>query len=126
MATAQQRSDFRADIGDTGYTDSDTGATVYAFTDDEIDRIYERVENDHELAVLLGIWQLLANAAKFYDYASGFTRQNQAVIYKNLADLYDRMSSRVPSIKLMGLEIFPYNFDEPGDDSSEDQLLDNV
>jgi hypothetical protein len=83
-ATAQQRADLRADMGDTGN----------AFSDVELDRIWDRVggaSNDltrHEAALALMARQLLANAAKLHDITAGQSSEKLSQVYDHLERLY--------------------------------------
>ncbi len=67
--TAEQLSDFRADIGDDGSV----------FTEDELNRLYERASSDYDQAIVLALRQLLASAAKLHDYqiAHAMERKSQ-------------------------------------------------
>lgn len=74
--TAIQLSDFRADIGDTGSSP--------AFTDDELQRLYTRADDDEALARVYAIRQLIAHAAKFSDYTVGQTSERKSQIFDHL------------------------------------------
>lgn len=73
--TAEQLSDFRADIGDTGSSP--------AFSDAELQRLYVR-EGTYTKAVLLAFDQLIANAAKFTDYTQNDTQEKKSQVFENL------------------------------------------
>lgn len=83
--TAVQKSDARADLG---------GASTDVFTDDELDRNYERVsgaENDAQRwSAFLGLcWrQLLASSVKLRTYVSGQTEEKLENIFKHVQDMY--------------------------------------
>lgn len=85
VPTEQQICDLRADIGDDGTT----------FDDDEIIRIWARVqgaENEvrqHEAAVALMARQLMANAAKLVNYRAGAISESRGDVMKNLERLYN-------------------------------------
>jgi hypothetical protein len=72
--SSAQRTDLRADIGDDG--------TV--FTNDELDRLYTRAESNYDLAVVLALRQLLANAAKLHDYRLAQSMENMSQVFGHL------------------------------------------
>lgn len=85
--TAQEIEDIRADIGDTGASE--------AFTDDEIQRAYDRCVNapdqntrDSATRGLL-VRQLLASAAKLNDYSAGATSEKRSQIFAQLEKLFE-------------------------------------
>lgn len=109
--TADQLSDFQSDMG---ISDDET-----VFTDDELNRLYTRAESDYDAAIILALWQLLVNTAKFFDFVSGFTRQEQDTIFENTHKLFElrrKMYAGKYQVRIMGLEIIPpYLKSEPLD-----------
>lgn len=89
ILTSQELADFRADLGDQ--------IKPYAFTDDEIQRLFDREDSDYQSTLLLAIKQLLMNATKFYNYVSGHTRQEQEKIFEHLKTFYDLQQSAIIS-----------------------------
>jgi hypothetical protein len=89
-----QLSDFRADIGDQ----SDTPA----FTDDEIQRLFERT-GGYNAAIVLAYEQLLANAVKFVNYTAGRTRVQKEQIYQHLERQLERMKKKGLAPRQVGL-----------------------
>jgi hypothetical protein len=87
--SSQEISDFRADLGDQ--------TKPFAFTDDEIQRLFEREDSDYADTLLLAIKQLLMNATKFYNYVSGHTRQEQEKIFDHLKNMYDLQQASIIS-----------------------------
>ncbi len=84
--TADEISDIRADIGDTGASP--------AFSDPEIQRAYDRCVNasdqntrDSATRGLL-VRQLMASAAKLNDYSAGATSEKRSQIFAQLKELY--------------------------------------
>lgn len=79
--TAAQLEDFRADIGDVGDTP--------AFTDYELNRLYQRAEESYYGAVIMAIRQLRANAAKFADYTANQSEEKRSQVFTQLGKLLD-------------------------------------
>lgn len=85
--TAEEISDIRADIGDTGASP--------AFSDPEIQRAYDRCvnaadQNTRESATRgLLVRQLMANAAKLNDYSAGATSEKRSQIFAQLKELFE-------------------------------------
>ena len=75
--SAEQLSDFRADIGDANN----------AFSDAEIQRLYVRSGESYEGAILLAIDQLLGNAVKLTDYTSGQSSEKASQVFTNLLNM---------------------------------------
>jgi hypothetical protein len=98
---ATQILDFRADIGDE--------TSPYAFSDTELDRLYDRCENSYDRAVILAIEQLLANAVKFYSYTAGYTKAEQDKIYDHLKNFLELKKSRGNQAHIIGVSIVPPN-----------------
>lgn len=76
--TATQRADMQGDLG--------ISSDEAVFTNDELDRLYERAGNNYELAVYYGYRQLLAQANKFHNYTAGLTRVERVQMRENIAD----------------------------------------
>lgn len=101
-----QITDFRADIGDQ--------TSPYAFTDDELDRLYTRADGSYNGAIILALEQLLANAVKFYNYTAGFTKAEQSDVFDHLEKLLERKQKKGNSLKMIGLSVVPpKDRDEP-------------
>jgi hypothetical protein len=109
--TQDQIQYLRDDLGDNN--------TPYAFEDEDLNRNYARSGNDYDKTYLLCVRQLVFNAAKFYNYVSGFTRQEQDSIYKNLKDMYDLLKNEVrgtQQVRTVGISIIPpVQRDDPSD-----------
>ncbi|KAB2861022.1 MAG: hypothetical protein K8L91_07935 [Anaerolineae bacterium] len=87
-ATAQQISDFREDIGDVG--------SPPIFDDDAVNRIYDRAiaaysdaETYEAEMRVIGIRQLLADAAKRVSYKQNQSSENMSDVFKHLKQLLD-------------------------------------
>ncbi len=100
MLSSDQISDFRADIGDQ--------LSPYAFTDTELQRLYTRKDENYDRALLLAIDQLLANAAKLYDYTAGYTRMSRDQVFNHLMDLRKLIAARAnQTVQIVGLRVVP-------------------
>ena len=101
--TADQISDFRKDVGDNGSTE--------VFSDEEIERLFERCEEDYQKMVVLGFDQILADAAKLHDYAAGQSRETLSQVVKNLERARDRAQEKYREnqgqIRFVGSRIIP-------------------
>ncbi len=73
--TAEQLTDFRADIGDASASP--------AFSDAELQRLYARA-GTYTRAVLMAFEQLIANTAKFTDYTQNDTQEKKSQVFENL------------------------------------------
>ena len=84
--TAQQLSDLQED--------SAIGTDESVFTDDQIERIWDRVAGadtetlQHEAALALIFRQLLADASKLHDYKAGASSEELSQIYDHLKAQY--------------------------------------
>jgi hypothetical protein len=108
--TATQRADMQGDLG--------IGSDEAVFTNDELDRLYERAGNDYNLAVFYGYRQLLAQANKFHNYTAGMTRVERNQMRENLRDSMDFWKAEARSaanqLRIVGaLEIPPRDKDSP-------------
>lgn len=103
--SAEQLTDFRADLGDQ--------TQPYAFTDLELERLYERA-GSYNGAKLLAIDQLIMNAAKFYNYKAGYTQQDEAEVFKNLVRVREILQTQGNGFLQAGISIIPPKHkDEP-------------
>jgi hypothetical protein len=82
-ATAEQLADLRADLADT--------AASPAFSDDDLERLWQRAGGRHERACYLAVRQLLMQANRFHDYmlGQGATDQKKSQVRKHLADMLE-------------------------------------
>lgn len=74
-----QLADLRADLGDTG--------PQQAFGNDELARLWQRAGGDHTAAVILGIRQLLMEAAKRTAYTVGQSREEADQTFVHLREM---------------------------------------
>ncbi len=79
--SAEQLTDLRADLGDQ--------LSPYAFSDAELDRLYERNDSDWNSTLIMAIEQLLQNSAKLYNYTAGYTRQDEGQVFDHLLKMRD-------------------------------------
>lgn len=91
MLEAEVLVDFRADIGDSG--------TPPAFSDAELQRLYERTGEDYNRAVLLAFDQLLSGAAKFASYTQNQTQEKKSEIFNNLLKLRTLWAGKVAALE---------------------------
>ncbi len=108
--TAEQRADMQADLG--------ISTDEAVFTDEELDRLYERAEGDYNLAVYFGYRQLLAQANKFHDYTAGMTKVQRQQMRQNIAEsmAFWKEEARVAAnqLRIVGaLEVPPRGKDKP-------------
>lgn len=75
--TSDQLTDFHRDIGDDGSV----------FTDDELNRLYTRAEDDYDMAVVLALRQILANAVKLHDYQIAQSMEKASQVFDHIKSL---------------------------------------
>lgn len=84
--TADQLADLQADAA--------IGDDEAVFTDEELERIWERVggasdeTTQHNAALALIYRQLLANATKLHDWKAGASEEELSQVYEHLKDMY--------------------------------------
>lgn len=108
--TSTQQTDMQADLGIT--------ADESVFTDDELDRLYERAGEDYNLAVYYGWRQLMADASKFFDYTAGMTTRKKSQVREHIGAMVEfwKEESRTAAnqARILGLnQIPPRHKDEP-------------
>ena len=79
--TTIQLADMQADLG------IDSHETV--FTDDELDRLYDRASSDYATAMAYAVRQLLMNAARFNDYTAGMNTEKKSQVFAQLKAMYE-------------------------------------
>lgn len=87
--TAVQVSDLRADLGDE----------ANAFDDEELTRLLERSRDSngterHSVALAMGIFQLLTQAARFASYTVNEAEERRGEIWKALEAAYNLLLTR--------------------------------
>jgi hypothetical protein len=101
--SAEQLADIQGDLGIT------TDQAV--FTDAELDRLYTRASSDYNTAVYLGYRQILADAAKLFNYSAGHTRVERAKTFDHVKAMVDfwKAESRTNAnqLKILGLNEIP-------------------
>lgn len=98
--TTQQLDDFRADIGDTNR----------AFTDAELQRLYERADGSYAGAVVLALRQLMMNAVKFTDYSAGANSEKRSQIFAQLRVMvaeWEKLAKTSNQVQIVGLTAVP-------------------
>lgn len=110
--TADQLADFRADIGDTDYTD------------DELNRLFTRASDDYNTAVYLAFRQLLADSSRYIDYKVAQTEEKRSQIFDHLQKMvaFWGAESRTAAnqVRIVGInEIPPRYKEEPTENDSE-------
>lgn len=79
--TVTLRTDMQADLA--------IGAAEDIFTNDELDRLYERAADSYNLAVYYGFRQLLADANKFHDYQLANATVKRSQMRDHLKDMVE-------------------------------------
>ena len=86
-----QLKDMRGDIGIT--------ETPAVFGDEELNRLYERANNNFEAAVVLALEQILASAVKFHNYTANATKEDEGQIFENLKEVWEMKKARLKGTK---------------------------
>lgn len=78
--TADQLADLRGDLADT--------AASPAFSDAELQRLWQRAGGRHKQTVALAIWQLLMQASRLHDYmfGQGASEQKKSQVTRQLKE----------------------------------------
>jgi hypothetical protein len=100
--TSDQLADMQGDLG--------ISADETVFTDAELNRLFDRAGGSYNLAVSLGVRQLLISAAKFNDYTLGQTQERKSQVFANLKDLYEvwrAAADEGQQIKIVGTRAVP-------------------
>ena len=108
--TATQRLDMQGDLA--------IGAAEDVFTNDELDRLYERAGNAYNLAVYYACRQLMMDAAKFYDYTIANASVKRSQLLKQLKDMTEfwqgEAQGKANQVMIVGgLRIPPQRSDYP-------------
>lgn len=83
--SGDQLADMQRDLG---FSDDEA-----VFKDAELDRLYTRAESNYELAVALGVRQLLMDAAKFNDYTAGASTERKSQVFEHLKEIHTMWAS---------------------------------
>lgn len=112
--TATQRADLQGDL--------DIGSAEAIFTNDELDRLYTRADEDYDATVVLAIRQLLMHAAKFADYTAGQTSEKKAQVFEHLGRLlayYEKKADSATQVQIVGAtSVPPRTRERPGEKGS--------
>lgn len=106
--TSDQLADFRLDIGDDG--------TV--FTDEELNRLYERASDDYESAVVLALRQLMAQSSKLRDYKIAQSSESNSQIFDHIKTLLEYHESRITAsqqVSIVGMRSVPPRYKDRPD-----------
>jgi hypothetical protein len=106
--TSTQLSDIRGDIGDDG--------TV--FTDAELNRLYTRASSSYDKTVVLALRQIMANAAKLYNYKIAQSSESKAAVFSHAKALLEYWEEQVldagQQVSIVGVRtVPPRDKDEP-------------
>ena len=106
--TTDQLADFRADIGSTDYTD------------DELNRLYTRADENYSSAVYLAFRQLLADSSHYIDYKVAQTEEKRSQIFDHLQKMTnfwaDESRTAASQVRIVGMNQIPTRFkEEPTD-----------
>jgi hypothetical protein len=79
-ATATQLADLRGDLADT--------AALPAFSDADLERLWQRAGGRHKQTLALAVWQLLMDATRLHDFmlGQGATDQKKSQVTAHLRD----------------------------------------
>lgn len=110
--TAAQLADMQADLG--------IDATEAVFTDEELQRLYDRAADDYALAVYYGWRQLLGASAKYIDYKVAQTSISRSQAFQHIKDMVtfwgDESRSTANQVRIMGAVSTPTTHKpKPGD-----------
>lgn len=116
--TADQLTDFQSDLGI-----SDDEAV---FTNDELQRLYERAGEVYEAAVYMAWRQVFAQATKYIDYKVAQTEEKRSQVWDHIKAMLAHWkaeadaASGVQGAMFVGLNVIPTrNKEEPWDSTSE-------
>lgn len=85
--SAEQLSDLQADLS--------IGSDQGVFTDNELNRLYERASEDYDSTLVLAWRQLLASANRFNDYTAGQTSEKKSQVRAHIRDTLEYYEDRV-------------------------------
>lgn len=77
--TSDQLADMQADLG---IDDSEA-----VFTDEELERLFQRASEDYNSAVYLAWRQLLANSARYIDYRVAQTEEKRSQVFAHIKEM---------------------------------------
>lgn len=96
--TADQLADMQADLA--------IGADESVFTDEELERLFERADSDYSLAVYYGWRQILSNAAAWVDYKVAQTSVSRSQAFAHIKDMVifwgNESRSTANQVRIMG------------------------
>jgi hypothetical protein len=84
--TADQVLDLRGDLGLKGLTDQESNKV---FTDEELNRLYNRAGGDYDTTVVYGFRQILADTVKYHVYLTGQPEGDKDQTFRNLQAMLD-------------------------------------
>jgi hypothetical protein len=87
MSASTPRDRLRKNLGDVG--------TPPAFSDAELDALLADVAGDEDTALRDGLWQLLAQGAKWNDYTTGQSDEKKSQVWDHLWAMYGEVKARV-------------------------------
>lgn len=77
---------LRRNLGDVG-----SGA----FRDDELAQLLEEQAGDERRALRQGLWEMLAQGARWNDYTDGLADEKKSQIFKQLRELYGLVNAEI-------------------------------
>lgn len=87
MADAATILRLRRKLGDTG--------TTVAFSDAELDTLLIEAGNVFDAALAEGLWELLAQGAKWHDYTVGASDEKRSQVFAQLSELHKVVTTRL-------------------------------
>lgn len=110
--TSEQLADLQADLG------IDDSQSV--FTDDELERLFERASGDYNLTVYYGWRQILSGATAWVDYRVAQTSVSRSQAFAHIKDMVafwgNESRSTANQVRIMGMVPVPTRWkDKPSD-----------
>lgn len=101
--TADQLADMQADLA--------IGDDESVFTDEELERLFERANSDYSLAVYYGWRQILGGSAKWIDYKVAQTSVSRSQAFAHIRDMVlfwgNESRSTANQVRIMGMVPVP-------------------
>lgn len=99
MADAATILRLRRKLGDTG--------TSPAFSDAEIDTLLTEAADVFDAALAEGLWELLAQGAKWHDYTAGTSDVKKSQVFDNLTKLHKLATTRAAAAAAVASTTIP-------------------
>ena len=87
MADAAATALLRRNLGDTG--------DPPAWSDEELGNLLDEQQGDQDRALAQGLWELLAQGARWHDYTVGVEQARKSQVFDHLLTLYREVRERI-------------------------------